>query len=186
MMHHYHRQPMAPYHPHPPHLYYHGHWPCDAGHPEPEVDHDCGNDVDDDARYGHYDDTYLAMMKRENLVCRDLAYAEADYIYNSVTRKLPAVPASATLQSQQKRQEIEALVRSREAARKESGLTRSSSTVVRTTGSLGRPGPTYFNSLNRKERKLRQRTPEKLMPQPPSPPETPMSNNSIKASVYAV
>ena len=42
---------------------------------------------------------------------RDLAYAEADYIYNSVTRKLPVPPTHATMQSQFKKQEIEALVR---------------------------------------------------------------------------
>ena len=223
MMHHYHNRPQQPmppppYHPHPPHLYYHGHWPCssDAGggggvHPElPEVDHECTNDVDDEARYLSI---YYFRSREFQLhlipvdkcmrcgmsilticVSRDLAYAEADYIYNSVTRKLPTVPAPPTLHSQQKRQEIEALVRSREqlhAARKDSGggLTRSSSTVVRPSSSMLRPNvcqgqPPYFNSLNRKERsKVRQRTPEKLIqPQPPSPPQTPMSNNSIKAS----
>ena len=108
-----------------------------------------------------------------------LAYAEADYIYNAVSRRLP-LPPPPTIQNIAKRQEIEAMIKSRtkQRSKMESGLIRSSSTVVRSNHKTF----TNFNSLTRKPEevsiRLRQRTPPKDDATPP-----PLPPNCTKLTV---
>ena len=114
-----------------------------------------------------------------------LEYAEADYIYNAVSRRLPIppnIPQSVLQMRHQKRHEIEAFIKKQHRSKSQTKnetfhpLVRSSSSVVR-SASANKVFNTAFNSLKRKAKddqklKSRQRTPSST--QDPSPPNLPL------------
>ena len=123
-----------------------------------------------------------------------LEYAEADYIYNAVSRRLPippAIPQSVLQMRHQKRMEIEAFIKKQHRSKSQSKnetfhpLVRSSSSVVR-SASANKVFNTTFNSLKRKVKddqkvKNRQRPPSNS--QDPSPPNVPLPPPPIPANV---
>ena len=195
--HHHHHVHGPPHHPHPPHHIHHHIHPTSPplqmelnSNPamqwfedhldQPPLNDDDEEEVNNDNGDNDEDD-------------HALEYAEADYIYNAVSRRLPIppnIPQSVLQMRHQKRLEIEAMIKKQHRSKSQTKpegfhpLVRSSSSVVRSS-SANKMFNTTFNSLKRKVKddqkvKSRQRPPSNS--QDPSPPNLPLPPPPVPSS----
>ena len=192
LLHHHHHHVQVPnHHLHPPHHVHHHIHPS-----SPPVQMELGSNPAMQWFEDHLDQPPLnddeEEANNENVNNEEddhaLEYAEADYIYNAVSRRLPippTIPHSVMQARHQKRMEIEAFIkkqhRSKSQTKKETfhPLVRSSSSVVRSTSANNKVFSNAFNSLKRKAKndeqkiKNRQRQPN-TSTQEPVPPNMPL------------
>ena len=198
LLHHHHHVHLPPHHPHTPHHIHHHLHPTSpplqiemSSNPamqwfEDHLDQPPINDDEEEEEANNGNDD-------NDEDDHALEYAEADYIYNAVSRRLPippTIPQSVLQMRHQKRLEIEALIKKQHRSKSQTKpegfhpLVRSSSSVVRSS-SANKVFSTTFNSLKRKvkdDQKIKSRQRPPSTSQDPTPPNLPLPPPPVPSS----